>query len=96
MDEARDLAIVLRAGAFAGAGEDLEQRTVGPSLGQDSINKGFVACLVGIIGHHDLYGSLLPLSGLIATLALLLNIPLILAATWRYSRRPSPFPALPA
>jgi preprotein translocase subunit SecD len=79
MDEARDLAIVLRAGALPAPVKILEQRTVGPSLGQDSINKGFVACVVGLVGIMIFMGIYYKFSGLIATLALLLNIPLILA-----------------
>jgi preprotein translocase subunit SecD len=80
MDEARDLAIVLRAGALPAPVKILEQRTVGPSLGQDSINKGFVACVVGMIGIMIFMSLYYRMSGLIATLALLLNIPLILAS----------------
>jgi preprotein translocase subunit SecD len=80
MDEARDLAIVLRAGALPAPVKILEQRTVGPSLGQDSINKGFIACLVGMIGIMIFMGLYYRMSGLIATLALLLNILLILAS----------------
>ncbi len=49
MDEARDLAIVLRAGALPAPVNILEERTVGPSLGQDSINKG----IVSVTGRFD-------------------------------------------
>lgn len=49
MDEARDLAIVLRAGALAAPARILEERSVGPSLGQDSIRAGVTAILVGSV-----------------------------------------------
>jgi protein-export membrane protein SecD len=48
MEEASDLALVLRAGALNKPLTILYQRTVGPSLGQDSINQGAVAGLVGL------------------------------------------------
>jgi preprotein translocase subunit SecD len=79
MEEARDLAIVLRAGALPAPVKILEQRTVGASLGSDSIRQGLVASmlagLVTIVFMIIYYRH----SGLIATFALLLNIPLILA-----------------
>ncbi len=79
MEEARDLAIVLRAGALPAPVKILEQRTVGPSLGRDSIKKGLTASLLG--GMVTILFMLVyyRLSGIIADVALLLNIPLILA-----------------
>jgi preprotein translocase subunit SecD len=78
-DEARDLAIVLRAGALPAPVKIIEERTVGPSLGKDSIEKGFKSMLIGgiivIIFMIIYYG----LSGAIADLALLLNILFIMA-----------------
>jgi preprotein translocase subunit SecD len=77
-DEARDLAIVLRAGALPAPVKILEQRTVGPSLGQDSIDKGIMATIIGlmlVIVFMILYYKL---SGLVANVAVLLNIILIL------------------
>jgi preprotein translocase subunit SecD len=47
MDEAKDLAIVLRAGALPAPVSILEERTVGPSLGQDSIEKGVWSAILG-------------------------------------------------
>ncbi len=74
MEDARDLAIVLRAGALPAPVKIIEERTVGPSLGKDSIDKGFKSMIIGgiivIIFMMIYYG----LSGLIADLALLLNI----------------------
>ncbi len=76
-EEARDLAIVLRAGALPAPVEILEERTVGPSLGADSIRKGLLSMVVGgilvVIFMIIYYKG----SGLIADLALTLNILLI-------------------
>jgi len=79
MAEARDLAIVLRAGALPAPVTILEQRTVGPALGQDSIRKGFLACLIGGIAILIFMVFYYRSSGLIANVALVLNIALILA-----------------
>ncbi|MBT8395936.1 MAG: protein translocase subunit SecD, partial [Gemmatimonadetes bacterium] len=49
MEEARDLALVLRAGALSAPLAIMEERTVGPSLGQDSIDAGIMAGLVGLV-----------------------------------------------
>jgi len=74
MEDARDLAIVLRAGALPAPVKILEERTVGPSLGKDSIEKGFKSMIIGgvivILFMIIYYG----LSGAIADMALLLNI----------------------
>ena len=80
MDEAHDLAIVLRAGALPAPVRILEQRTVGPSLGQDSIDKGILSIIVGgilVVLFMVLYYNL---SGIVADIALLLNIILIMGA----------------
>ena len=77
MEEARDLAIVLRAGALPAPVEILEERTVGPSLGSDSIRKGIISMIIGgilVVLFMILYYKA---SGLIADMALLLNIVLI-------------------
>jgi preprotein translocase subunit SecD len=49
LEEARDLALVLRAGALPARINIVEERTVGPSLGQESIDQGMVAGVVGIV-----------------------------------------------
>ncbi len=80
MDEARDLAIVLRAGALPAPVKRLEERTVGPSLGQDSIDKGIRSMIVGglvVIGFMIVYYGF---AGMIADFAVLLNILFIMAA----------------
>ena len=76
-EEARDLAIALRAGALPAPVNILEERTVGPSLGTDSINKGLISMCVGgilVIMFMIIYyrGS-----GIVADFALILNIILI-------------------
>lgn len=79
MDEARDLAIVLRAGALPAPVNILEERTVGPSLGKDSIDRGFKSMIIGgviVIVFMCLYYGL---SGLVADMALFLNILFIMA-----------------
>lgn len=76
-EEARDLAIVLRAGALPAPVNILEERTVGPSLGWDSIRKGLVSMCVGfalVVVFMVVYYNL---SGVIADAALFLNILLI-------------------
>ncbi len=78
MDEARDLAIVLRAGALPAPVNILEERTVGPSLGSDSIRQGIMATLLGslfVILFMIIYYRL---SGTVADLALIINIVLVL------------------
>jgi preprotein translocase subunit SecD len=78
MDEARDLAIVLRAGALPAPVNILEERTVGPSLGSDSIRQGIMATLIGsllVILFMIIYYRL---SGTVADLALIINIVLVL------------------
>jgi len=79
MDEARDLAIVLRAGALPAPVKIIEERTVGPSLGRDSIEKGFKSVLIGGAVVILFMGIYYGLSGLIADLALLLNMVFIMA-----------------
>ena len=80
MEEARDLAVVLRSGALPAPVRILEERTVGPSLGRDSINKGLISALVGGILVFVFVLVYYRLSGLAADLALVLNMVLILGA----------------
>jgi preprotein translocase subunit SecD len=78
MDEARDLAIVLRAGALPAPVNILEERTVGPSLGSDSIRQGILATLIGSIFVILFMVFYYRLSGTVADLALIINIVLVL------------------
>jgi protein-export membrane protein SecD len=80
VEEARDIAIVLRAGALPAPLEIIEERTVGPSLGADSINAGKVAGILGLLAVMTLMAVYYRAFGLVSNLALLLNIGLILAA----------------
>ncbi len=77
MEEARDLAIVLRAGALPAPVNILEERTVGPSLGADSIRQGLISMLVGGILVVLFMVVYYRFSGIIADFALILNILLI-------------------
>ena len=77
--EATDLAIVLRAGALPAPVKVLEERTVGPSLGHDSINKGLMSMIVGGILVVIFMVIYYQFSGIIADIALALNILLIAA-----------------
>jgi preprotein translocase subunit SecD len=79
MDEARDLAIVLRAGALPAPVNILEERTVGPSLGSDSIRQGVLATLIGSLLVILFMVVYYRLSGAVADIALIINIFLILA-----------------
>ena len=80
MDEAKDLAIVLRAGALPAPLKTLQNVTVGPSLGRDSIEAGKMAGIVGTILVIAFMIFYYRLSGVIADFALLLNIILLLGA----------------
>lgn len=79
VEEASDLAIVLRAGALPAPVEIIEERTVGPSLGADSIRKGTLSALLGLIFVMIFMAIYYQGSGLIADLALLLNLVFLLA-----------------
>ena len=80
IENARDLAVVLRAGALPAPVKIIENRVVGPSLGQDSINKGMKAGIIGI-GLVILFMAIYyRLSGIIADFALILNLIYLLAA----------------
>ncbi len=78
-EEARDLAIVLRAGALPAPVKILEERTVGPSLGRDSIEKGLLSMCVGGILVVLFIAIYYKGAGIIADIALFLDIILIAA-----------------
>lgn len=80
IEEARDIAIVLRAGALPAPLEIIEERTVGPSLGADSIAAGRRAGLLALAAVAVFMAVYYRASGLLADTALTLNILLILAA----------------
>ncbi len=80
MKEASDLAIVLRAGALPAPVKIIEERTVGPSLGQDSIRKGIISILISAVLVVTFMVFYYRVSGMIADIALILNVVLVLAA----------------
>jgi preprotein translocase subunit SecD len=78
--DASDLALVLRAGSLPASLVYLEERTVGPSLGADSIRQGLIAGLVGVGAVVFVMLIYYRRSGINATLALILNAVILLAA----------------
>jgi protein-export membrane protein SecD len=80
VEEARDIAIVLRAGALPAPLTILEERTVDPSLGADSIDSAKIAGVLGVIGVIAFMILYYRGSGLVADMALVLNVVLVLAA----------------
>ncbi len=80
MKEARDLALVLRAGALPVQLDFEEQRTVGPSLGADSIEKARYASLIGAALVFLFILVYYKISGFIAMMTLVLNVILVIAA----------------
>ena len=78
--EASDTALVLRAGSLPASLVYLQESTVGPSLGADSIRDGIIAGLVGIAAVVLVMLAYYKKSGINATLALVLNAIILLAA----------------
>lgn len=70
LEEARDLKIILRAGALPAPVRIIEERTVGPSLGADSIRKGIIASIAGFLLVGLFMAVYYKLSGIIADIAL--------------------------
>src|SRR5690606_38734778 len=77
--EARDLALLLRAGALAAPVYKVEERTIGPSLGQENIERGFWAMVAGFLIVVAFMMMYYKWFGLIANLALLSNLVFIVA-----------------
>lgn len=77
--EARDLALLLRAGALRAPMVIVEERTVGPSLGQENIDRGFISVVVGFIAILIFMAFYYKIFGLVANLALTLNLVLMIA-----------------
>lgn len=78
--ESSNLALLLRAGALAAPVYIVEESTVGPSLGQQNINNGFMSVVIGFILVLIFMGVYYKVFGLIANVALALNLVLIIAA----------------
>ncbi len=78
-EEAHDLALLLRSGALAAPIEIIEERTIGPSLGQDNIDQGFRSVLIGLSLVLVFMAVYYRVFGLVANLALVINLVLIVA-----------------
>jgi preprotein translocase subunit SecD len=78
--EADDLVVVLKAGALPAGISYLEERTIGPALGADSIRQGLIAGLVAIVAVMTFMVVFYKLSGLNAVAALLLNVLILFGA----------------
>ena len=78
-EEARNLALLLRAGALAAPIEIVEERTVGPSLGQANIDQGFRSVVIGFVLVLVLMVVYYKRFGLVANLALTFNLVLVVA-----------------
>ena len=77
--EARNLSLLLRAGALAAPVDIVEERTVGPSLGQDNIDKGMLSFVVGFALVVLFMAVYYRLFGMIANLALAFNVVIVVA-----------------
>jgi len=77
--EARNLSLLLRAGALAAPVDIVEERTVGPSLGQDNIDKGFLSFIVGFVLVVLFMAVYYKLFGMIANFALAFNVVIVVA-----------------
>jgi len=80
VQQANDLALLLRAGALPAPVEYLEERTVGPGLGADSIRAGEIAAVIGLVLVIAFMVLIYGLLGAMASAALLINLVLLLAA----------------
>lgn len=79
VQSANDLALLLRAGALPAPMSVIEERTVGPSLGADSVEAGKIASIIGLAAVLVFMGLNYGLFGLMANVALLVNVALIFA-----------------
>ena len=77
VEESSNLAILLRAGALPAGLDFLEERTIGPELGADSIQAGKMACIVAFVGVLVFMALSYGLFGIFANIALIVNIGLI-------------------
>jgi len=80
INEARDLAIILRAGALPAPIKIIEERTVGPTLGADSIEKSRIAGIVGMLMVLVFVLYYYRIAGIFASVALFMDVVLVLAA----------------
>jgi len=80
VEESTDLAVLLRAGALPAELTFLEERTIGPELGQDSIDAGRIAAIIAIIAVSLFMFASYGLFGLFANIALAINMGLLFGA----------------
>jgi preprotein translocase subunit SecD len=78
LTEAQDIALVLRAGALPAPMEIIEERTVGPSLGQDSIDQGKIAGMIGVAFVIVIMIAYYRFAGVLAVVGLLIYVLIIL------------------
>ncbi len=78
-EESSQLALLLRAGALAAPVEIIEERTVGPSLGQDNIDMGFKSVVIGFVVVLFFMAIYYRVFGLFANVALAVNLVMVLA-----------------
>ncbi len=78
-EEARDLSLLLRAGALSAPIDIVEERTVGPSLGKDNIDQGFLSIQIGFVLVLIFMAFYYRAFGLVADLALTVNLVLLVA-----------------
>lgn len=78
-EEAHKLALLLRAGALAAPIDIVEERTIGPSLGQDNIDQGFQSVMIGLLLVMIFMAFYYKVFGLVADIALVVNLVLIVA-----------------
>jgi len=77
LEESTSLAVLLRAGALPAPLEFLEERTIGPELGQDSIDAGRIACIIAFAAVLVFMALSYGFFGMIANIALIVNVGLI-------------------
>jgi len=80
LEQAEDLVVVLKAGALPAGIRYLEERTIGPSLGADSVRQGLMAGLVAIVLVMSFMVFFYRLSGLNAVAALIMNVVILFGA----------------
>jgi preprotein translocase subunit SecD len=95
LDEARDLALVLRAGALPAPVVIAEERTVGPSLGRDSVAQGIRAMIIGFLAVVLFMVIYYRLSGALAIAALVANLFVLVAVMSMLPVDPKPALTLP-
>jgi preprotein translocase subunit SecD len=78
LTEAQDIALVLRAGALPAPMEIIEERTVGPSLGQDSIDQGKIAGMIGVAFVIVIMVAYYRVAGILSVVGLLIYVLIIL------------------